>query len=80
MGYKPVTMKFRKITSGFLTPVSPAQVFEKPFFKIQFSKVTRNIKSTTLITNIVIANPRNVLLKHKTVFTCIGFLEIHPGF
>ena len=74
MGYKTVAANFREITSGFLTPVPPPrQFFEKNFFKIQFSKVTRNIKSATLITNIAITNPRNVLLKHKTVFILWDF-------
>jgi hypothetical protein len=63
MGYKSSIVIFLEITSGFLTPV-PLRGFEKIFFKIYLFKVTRTIKSNTLITNIAILEFKNVVLKN----------------
>ncbi len=73
MGYKTSIVIFLQITFEFLTPAPPLQGFEKKFFKIYFLKVTRNIKSDMLITNIAITKFKNVILKNRIIFSISEF-------
>ena len=64
MGYNPSTFIYLEITFGFWTPVPPYRVSKKIFFEIYFLNMARTNKSTMLITNIVISNYKNVVLKN----------------
>ncbi len=55
MDYKSSIVIFLEMTKGFLDPPTPLGGFEEKNSKVLFSKVNKNIKWLTLITNTAIA-------------------------
>ncbi len=68
-----------KLLPGF-PPLYPLRVSKKFFFKIYSLKVTSNIKSNTLITNITISKFKYVALENQTIFSYIWILRSKPDF